>query len=418
MVTAGEPAKPATARVIATVCLAQTLAQLGAFTFPALLPSFLSEWSLSHAEAGWLSGIFFGAYCVSVPFLVTLTDRVPARRIYLLAVAVTTCSHVGMALLAEGFWSGMFFRAIAGVGWAGTYMVGLRALSDELDGATRSRGVALHAASIGVSGALSFLIAGYVSSELSWHWAFLVVSTGSFCALLIAWLAFPRRTPPQAGQPHGALLDFRPVFRNRSAMAYSTGYLVHTWEMFVLRSWVVTFLVFSAGGLSEAAPGTLLLVPTVVAMLMELTGTATSVAGNEVAVRIGRQRWILMVMFASMAMSATLGFSSALGYGAVVAMVLIYNGLIYADSSSLTAGTVGSADPERRGATLAVHAMLGYGGGFVGPVVMGVLLDGLGGESVRNWGLGFAHVTVVMAIGPLALWLLKPRDLEGDRGSG
>ena len=95
----------------------------------------------------------------------------------------------------------------------------------------------------------------------------------------------------------------------------------------------------------------------------------------------------------------------------------MYNGLIYADSSSLTAGTVGSAEPQRRGATLAVHGMLGYGGGFVGPVVVGVLLDGLGGESVTNWGLGFGHVAVVLAFGPLALWLLKPKDLEGDKSS-
>lgn len=403
------------ARIIAIVCLAQTLAQLGAFTFPALLPGFFDEWHLSHSEAGWLSGIFFGAYCVSVPVLVTLTDRVPARRIYMFSVALTTFSHLGMALLAEGFWTGMAFRTLAGIGWAGTYMVGLRALSDELEGATRSRGVAMHAASIGVSGALSFLIAGVSADHLDWQWAFVLVSFGSASALAIAWFAFPRRQPPPASGPPTALLDFRPVFRNRSAMAYSTGYLVHTWEMFVLRSWAVTFLVFAAG---DADPATLLLVPTMAAMFMELTGTVTSVAGNEAAVRLGRQRWILLVMFSSMVLACLTGFSSGWGYGPAVAMLLVYNGLIYADSSSLTAGAVGSADPERRGATLAVHGMLGYGGGFVGPVVMGVLLDALGGESVANWGWGFVHVAFVVALGPLALWWLKPKDLAGDRRTG
>lgn len=402
------------ARAIAVVCAAQTLAQLGAFTFPALLPGFIDEWQLSHSQAGWLSGIFFGAYCISVPFLVTLTDRISARRIYLVAVAVTTCSHIGMAWLAEGFWSGMLFRTIAGVGWAGTYMVGLRALSDELEGATRSRGVAMHAASIGVSGALSFLIAGFISGWFDWHWAFGLVSLGSLSAMAIAWVAFPRREPIAAGPSAGALLDFRPVFRNRSAMAYSTGYFVHTWEMFVLRSWAVTFLVFAA---TDLDPTTLILIPTIAAMFMELTGTVTSVAGNEVALRIGRQRWIMIVMFSSMVLATVVGFSSGHGYGAALVMVLVYNALIYADSSSLTAGTVGSADPQRRGATLAVHGMLGYGGGFIGPVVMGVLIDSMGGESVQAWGWGFAHVALVVALGPLALWLLKPKDLDGDRST-
>ncbi|MDH3412086.1 MAG: hypothetical protein OEM98_06315, partial [Gammaproteobacteria bacterium] len=97
------------------------------------------------------------------------------------------------------------------------------------------------------------------------------------------------------------------------------------------------------------------------------------------------------------------------------ALCLLYNALIYADSASLTAGTVGSAEHGRRGATLAIHAMMGYGGGFVGPLVMGVLLDWLGGESVLNWGLGFAHLAVLMLIGPVAFLILKPRDLSGDR---
>lgn len=55
---------------------------VGVFGFPALLPTFLSEWRLSNTEAGWIAGIFFGAYALSVPILVSLTDRIDARRVY------------------------------------------------------------------------------------------------------------------------------------------------------------------------------------------------------------------------------------------------------------------------------------------------------------------------------------------------
>lgn len=401
-------------KTIAIFCLAQTLAQLGAFTFPALLPVFFTVWSLSHTEAGWLSGVFFGAYSLSVPLLVTLTDRVEARRIYMWAVALTTLSHLGMAFAATGFWSAFVLRVLAGIGWAGTYMVGLKALADQVEGANQSRAVALHAASIGISGSLSFVIAGMVATWFDWQTAFMAGALGSLGALAVAALAFPHSKSSPDKTFDSRLLNFRPVLKNRSVMAYAIGYCVHTWEMFVVRSWVVTFLVFAA-----AQPGQQVdfLVPTVVAMLMELVGTAMSVLGNEMAVRIGRQRWIMGVMIASMLIATVVGFSSAWGYGVATAVCLLYNAFIYADSSSLTAGTVGSADPERRGATLAVHAMLGYGGGFIGPLVMGLILDALGGESVRNWGLGFAHLAVIMIIGPVALKLLEPRDLEGDRPS-
>jgi len=46
---------------------------------------------------------------------------------------------------------------------------------------------------------------------------------------------------------------------------------------------------------------------------------------------------------------------------------------------------------------------------------MGILLDRLGGESVLNWGLGFAHLAVIMLVGPAAFAILKPRDISGDR---
>ena len=402
------------ATLIAIFCAAQTFAQLGAFTFPALLPVFFDIWQLTHTEAGWLSGIFFGAYSLAVPFLVTLTDRIEARKIYMTAVGITVLAHLGMATLATGFWTGMTFRILAGIGWAGTYMVGLKALTDHLEGAAQSRGVAAHAASIGVSGSLSFLIAGVVAQWIDWHAAFVAGALGAVAALIVAVAAFPKDPKPAPATTDTRLLDFRPVFRNRSAMAYSIGYCVHTWEMFVVRSWVVTFLVFTAAQSGERIN---FLVPTVVAMLMELIGTAMSVIGNEMAVRFGRQRWILSVMGCSMAVALVVGFTSGLGYGVATAVCLVYNALIYADSASLTAGTVGSAEPGRRGATLAIHAMMGYGGGFVGPLAMGVILDALGGESVTNWGLGFAHLAVIMLAGPAAFAILRPKDLPGDHPS-
>src|SRR5206468_748638 len=89
--------------------------------------------------------------------------------------------------------------------------------------------------------------------------------------------------------------------------------------------------------------------------------------------------------------------------------------LIWSDSSSLTAGSAGSADPGRRGATLAVHSTLGYAGGFLGPLVLGATLDLVGGASAIGWGIAFGHVTVALLVGALAFVWLRPADLAGDR---
>ncbi len=400
-------------RLIAAVCLAQILAQIGAYSVPALLPGLIADWSLTNTEAGWITGIFYAGYTVSVPILVSLTDRVDPKRIYLFGVGLITLSAGGFAYLADGFWSACLFRVFWGIGWAGTYMPGLKALSDLIEGPQQSRAVSAHAASVGVSGAASFFIAETIGAWYGWRWGIAVGGAGAFLAFVIVFAALPRRAP-RAGQSGAGWIDFRPVLKNRSALAYSLGYCVHTWEMSALRSWVVTFLAFAAIR-TETDPG--IFTPATVAMFLGLVGTGASVIGNELARRFGRRRYIMGVMFTSMAMAAGIGFSAGVSYGLAVFLSLAYAGLIWADSSSLTAGTVGSADPARRGATMAIHSMLGYFGGFLGPLAIGIGLDMMGGASVTAWGFAFMHLTLILLVGPVAFMILKPRDLEGDRGT-
>jgi len=99
-------------------------------------------------------------------------------------------------------------------------------------------------------------------------------------------------------------------------------------------------------------------------------------------------------------------------------LITMYGIVIWLDSSSLTAGTAGTAEPSRRGATLAVHSMLGYAGGFVGPLLIGWTLDLSGGMSQVGWGMSFLSVAVLMLIALITFCVIRPRELEGDRGKG
>ena len=111
--------------------------------------------------------------------------------------------------------------------------------------------------------------------------------------------------------------------------------------------------------------------PATVASVMGLLGVWASVWGNELSIRFGRRRFILGTLLGSAAMAGVIGFSAALPYAGAALLVLVYAILIWSDSSSLTAGSAGSAEPGRRGATLAVHSTLGYAGGFLGPLALG-----------------------------------------------
>ncbi|HET6197129.1 MAG TPA: MFS transporter, partial [Acetobacteraceae bacterium] len=160
------------ARLVAIVCAAQVFVQLGAGYWPVLMPERMTAWSLTNSEAGWITSAFYAAYMVSVPVLVTLTDRIDAKRVYLFGVGCSVGAHLLFGLLAEGFWSALVLRGLAGVGWAGTYMTGLKLLADEVDAKMMSRAVTGHAASIGISGALSYVLGDLIAQEWGWRLAF------------------------------------------------------------------------------------------------------------------------------------------------------------------------------------------------------------------------------------------------------
>ncbi len=401
--------------LVALVCGAQVLVQIGAYFWPALLPGMMQRWSLSNSEAGWITAIFYGAYMVSVPVLVTLTDRVDAKRVYLFGVACTVVGHLLFGLLAEGFWSAFVLRALTGIGWAGTYMTGLKLLADKVDRKMMSRAVTGHVASIGISGALSYMVGDLIAGHLGWNAAFVIAGGTATCAWLTVALWVPAAAPPVRTASAPALFDFRPVLRNRSAMAYALAYCAHTLEMNALRGWGVAFLAWVAMQ-PTAQPGSAqtLLPPTAVITILGLVGTLASVAGNEASIRFGRRRLIVTAMGLSVALGSVVGLFGSISYAAAVLLVVIYGVVIWLDSSSLTAGTAGTAEPSRRGATLAVHSMLGYGGGFVGPILVGNVLDWSGGMSAHAWWLGFLAIAILMAVALAVFIALQPRSIAGE----
>jgi MFS family permease len=224
----------------------------------------------------------------------------------------------------------------------------------------------------------------------------------------------PAQSKPAARAQHGqGLYNFRPVFRNSSAMAYAIAYSIHTLEMSALRGWGVAFLGYVAA--TTGATAASVLSPAVVATGLGLIGTCASVAGNEAAIRFGRKRLIVTAMLASILIGASIGFLGSMSYALATVLLTIYGIVIWLDSSSLTAGTAGTAEPSRRGATLAVHSMLGYAGGFVGPLLVGWVLDLSGGMSQLGWGMSFLAVALLMALALVTFCAIRPRELEGDK---
>jgi len=386
-----------TRRFVWSIVAAQVLVQIGAFSLPALLPGYIGQWHLSKTEAGSLVGVFFAAYVAAVPVLVALTDRVPARNVYVVGAGLTALSHLGFALVADGFWWGLFLRALAGIGWAGAYMPGLKAIADTMEGNAQSRAVAAHAAGVGVAGASSYAVAGLIADWFGSSAAFLFGGACALVAIVIA-LAVMTKKPPEHARNASprALLDFRPVFRNRAAMAWIAGYTFHSWEMAGLRAWGVTFLTMVA---AQAGAPAWLPAPTILFTIAGFVGIAVSILGNEMSQRFGRIRVVTLAMTISAALALCTGWTAGSPVVFAAMFVVAWLAFIFLDSSALTAGTVQAANPAMRGATMGLHSMCGYTGAFLGPLGVGFALDLAGKDPILGWGLGFGQLAIISITG-------------------
>jgi predicted MFS family arabinose efflux permease len=387
--------------LILSLCVAEVLTMAGVFAFPALLPTFIDEWSLTKTEAGWISGVYFGAYALIAPPLLALTDRLDARWVHLGGALLTAAAAAGFALFAQGFWTALLFRALGGASLAATYLPGLRVLMDRYRGPRPSRALSFYTSSFSLGTAVSFLLVGESAALFGWRAAFAATAAAAFLATIVPLSLAPAR--PEQPEVLSPLLDFRPVLANRRALAYVLGYGGHCWELFAMRSWLVAFLAFSLT-LQPAHAVPAWLAPTSVATVSGLVAMAASIGGNELCLRFGRSRVVALVMLASAPCAAVFGFTAPLPYTFVAVLSLIYAAIIQLDSAALTAGAVEAALPGQRGATLAVHGLVGFGCAGIGPLAMGMVLDATGaGAASMSWGLAFASLAFVGLLGPLAL---------------
>jgi MFS family permease len=386
------------------MCAAEAFSMTGFAAYTTLLPVLQREWNLSNSEAGLISGVYFAGYVAATPILTSLTDRFDSRHIYAFACLLSFLGAAGFTVFAGGIWSALSFQFLIGAGLGGTYMPGLKMLADHLEGAKQSRSVGFYTASFGIGSTLSIFVCGLIGTVYGWQWAFAYGAIGPVVAALMIGFGMPPGRTRSVVSKAPALLDFRPILRNRRTLPFILGYSVHNYELFGQRAWMVAFLVYCASLQPAEAP--MLFSAATLAAVINLLGPVMSVSGNELAIRFGRTRIIFTFMTASGVFACGLGYTAALPWMLVFALMCIHYGLMLGDSAALTSGAVASAHADERGATMAVYSFSGFSSAFLAPLVFGAVLDLAGGNrSLLAWGFAFGSIGIFGALAPVARWV-------------
>jgi len=381
---------------------------LGFASYAALLPELRDLWGLSNAQAGIVGSAFFLGYISAVSYATALTDRIDGRRVYLAGSLLAAVGGAGFGVAAQGLASAAFFQILLGLGVAGTYMPGLRLLSDRVSGPLQSRYVSFYTSFFGIGTALSLALAGYLAATHGWRSAFVVSAAGPLCAGILVF-CFIEKTKfldkPESRFTLATLFpiaSWRKVLADRAAAGFTLGYCLHCVELFGSRGWMVAFLAYSA---TVQAPGLAFAWNlAAIAAVVNLAAVPSSILGNELALRIGRGRWILVAMSASGAAGIALALSAPAHWAIVLALLVAHALLVMADSGTLTAGLVGTVPAELRGAALGLYSLAGFAGGMVGPSLFGFALDLAGGQaSAVAWVCAYVAIGAGGIAAPLAV---------------
>lgn len=379
-------------RIVGALSLGLILVQVAIMAVPAVIVELTKQWSLDAAQMGWLGGIYFAGYAAGLPFLSGAAGRTDGRVAYAASAVIAGIASFAFAFCAAGFWSAVVLRFMAGVGFSGIHIVGMKLMIDRLEGDSRARAGAFYSAAYAIGSGGSFLIAGLLSSAFGWRAAFIAAGVGALLSIPLLLLIGP---PLEGNEIRSTrwFPDFRAALREREVMRYVIAYAGNAWEVFAIRVWFVPFLAFSAelNGHSAASWP-----PSVLAGVSALVSVPVSIAIAELALRLGRDQVVLAVALASVCICLILGWLAGSPYALVLALLLVHGATSYGDAGAINGGVVSAAAPDTRAAALALFGLFGFTSGFLGPLAVGFALKGAGGVTVASaWFWGFA----VMALG-------------------
>ena len=367
-------------------------------SYVAALSAIKDELGLNNAGAGALFSAYLAGYAASALFLVPLTDRLGPKRIMYVSAALSVVAHLLFPLTTHDVVVGVALRAIAGVGFLGVYIPGLRLVARRFEQNGRGSAMGLFVTAQYASHSGSLALTGWLMATMEWRDAYALVAALSAVSLpLIFFLVRSvSDAPPEASRGR---LD-PTVLKSGPVQFVILGYTMHALNLYALRVWLPVFLttILVARGVAE---GNAVVTAAEVGGLALAFGAVGPVMGGAVSDRLGRTTAASLILGLSALCAVGLAWIGHWPWGLIVVACVVFGWAASADSAIYQTGITEVADPRRLGSTMALQASLGLLGGVIGPVLFGGILDVAGGE--YRWVFAFSTLGVLAAIAIVGL---------------
>ena len=384
---------------LTAMCLMLFVALAPFSSYVAALPFIRSEWNISNTTAGLIFSCYLAGYAIAALLVLPLTDRLPARWMFLASAAVSVVGNVLFPLVANGVLVACLLRLAAGIGLVGIYMPGLRIISTRFPAANRGVAMGLYVTAFYTANAVSLAATGVLMNSMDWRGAYLVLSVVSALSIPMVLILVRGQTDGDATGGTGRLQVG--VLASRIPRAYIIGYSLHAMELYAVRVWVPALLVAALVARGEDVTRAAATAATVGGIALA-AGSFGPVVGGAISDRMGRARSAMGIFILSGLLSLAIGWIAAAPWPLIVGVACVLGWAVAADSSIYSTAITESAEAGMLGSTMAVQAFVGFMGGVAGPIFIGAVLDLV--PASLQWGVGFSAVALLSIVAVITLY--------------
>jgi len=359
-----------------------------------LFPLLERDFGFSKAQLGLIGSAFMWVYAVSAPIAGYAGDRLNRKGLIL-----GGCLFWSLMTVATGWcgklWQFVGARSLIGLGESVYFPAAASLLSDHHDGRTRSTALSFHQSAVYIGTIGGGWLGALIAAHYGWRWTFYGFGAAGLLlsiVLVVRLREFRRNSPanPSATSPSEQSRDFvttyAGLFSRPGVLLLAGAFACANGVSAIFLIWAPTFL-FEKFHLGLVAAG--FSAVAAIQLACALSAPLSGILADRLSVTIGGARMLVqaVALVIGAFFVALIGAAPTLPLlmGAMLAFGLCkgaYDGGIFASVFDLV-------DSRERGSVAGLMNLCGWGGGALGPLVVG-LLCGSGAEAGQMARMGAA----------------------------
>jgi MFS family permease len=369
----------------------------------AVFPLLGQEFHFDKVQLGLIGSAFMWVYAGGAPFAGFIADRV--KRVHLILGGCIFWSFVTVATAwCSKFWQFVAVRAAEGLGETFYFPASMSLTADYHGPATRSRAFAFHQSSVYIGTILGSWLGAVLAERYGWRTGFFLFGAAGLVVAAVLYLflrepergAADRQGASAIGEPLGVGATARQVFGQPAAVLLMLAFLGANFVATIFLTWTPTFLVEKFGySLGAAGLNGTLFIHLASAASAPLAGIAADrlarrFAGGRIAVQAGG-------LLVGAAFVATVGLCTTTP---VLLLAMTAFGLCKGCyDAGIFASLFDQIEPEARASAAGIMNTVGWGGGALGPLFVGLATRyGGGATDVENMSRAIAAGGIVYLV--------------------